>query len=158
MPGQTNNNNSNSGGCMKRLMEAPPGSTKLMSLCDLCSCWWNCMIFSESATMPDPFINSIPDSVQDSGNPGDIVTQPTSKALVPMCVDKKWQFEGGRVKSNVGFMSFSKDERKRMMDMKEERHKIKLEILELEREVSRNRLRGEDTTKLKLDSEEFKSF
>ncbi|XP_036365628.1 uncharacterized protein LOC118766349 [Octopus sinensis] len=152
MPGQANSGN-------KKMMDCPPASTKLMSLCDLCSCWWNCMIFSESATMPDPFINIIPDTLPESSSPQDIVTQPTSTALVPVNADKRWQFDGGRVKSNFGHVSFSKgnmskEDRKRLMDMKEERHKIKLEILKLEREMIKNKMQSGDDTRIKLITEE----
>lgn len=48
----------------------------------------------------------------------------------------------------------SKEDRKRLMDMKEERHKIKLEILKLEREMIKNKMRKDDDTRIKLIAEE----
>ena len=121
--------------------------------------------FSEAALPTEPLVTDI---IPETKSHKEIVEQPTtssflSTALVPMH-DKRWQFDGGRIKSNFGFLptvrsSMTKEERRRIMEMKEERHRLKMEILQLEKEAVQNKIQNNnDDSHLKLIEEEVLVF
>lgn len=118
--------------------------------------------FSEAALAPEPLVSDI---ITEPKNHKEIVEQPTtssllSTALVPIH-DKRWQFDGGRIKSNFGFLptlrsNMTKEESRRIMEMKEERHRLKMEILQLEKEAVQNKIQNSnDDCHVKLIEEEI---
>lgn len=102
--------------------------------------------FSEGTLEPYPYLTNLSDLFQKAEKYEDITTQPSSlsSALVPV-YDKRWQFNEKKIDSKLiisspGGLNLDEEDRKLIMTMKEERHRMKLEILKIQKETAQHQL------------------